>query len=189
LIEQSKINIERSLSFQQHICSILDGLNVAVIELDSGTDSISYSNEAGFKLMQSFFRSKHSNEPLPNLLKKNRFLQTHLTTQFTDKSLSSERDLAIERELISMPVYKLHKVEKDGRLEDLNMHDNPQIDYSLNDFTLHENIEKTIFSVDVKGSEVNDSAGSDRRDGLEKKYIRVQRRKNNKSFAGDNPGG
>ena len=87
-----------------------------------------------------------------------------------------------------MPVYKLHKVEKDGRLEDLNMHDNPQIDYSLNDFTLHENIERTIFSVDVKGSEVNDITGH-RQDALEKKYIRVQRRKNNKSFAGDNPGG
>ena len=49
LVEQSKINIERGLSFQQHICGILDGLNVAVIELDLSTDSVSYSNEVGFK--------------------------------------------------------------------------------------------------------------------------------------------
>jgi hypothetical protein len=49
LAERSKNNMERSLSFQQHICSILDGLNVAVIELDPSTDSVSYSNDLGFK--------------------------------------------------------------------------------------------------------------------------------------------
>ena len=104
-----------------------------------------------------------------------------MTAHYTGESPISERDLAVERELVSMPVYKLHKVDKDGRLEDLNLHDNPQIDYSLTDLSLHEKIERNIFSYDI-----SDVSG---RDETEKKYVRVQRRKNKKPIVGINSSG
>ena len=109
---------------QQRVYSILDGLNIAVIEMDPVKNNISFSNEAAFKLLQSSYRQMHPQSPLPDLLTKNKFLLAQAGQGL------SEQDLALQNELVSYPMFKLHKTKINGKIASLQL-DQPKPDFSL----------------------------------------------------------
>ena len=54
--------------------NILDGLNIAVIEVEPEKNKISYSNKMGSKLMQASYLAAHPESELPDILRRNGFL-------------------------------------------------------------------------------------------------------------------
>ena len=80
LNELSVNQMKRGLDMQQRVMSILDRLNVAVIELTEDLSRISFTNVAGFEFLKSAYQqSKNLNEDaLPPQLQKNQFLKRQL---------------------------------------------------------------------------------------------------------------
>jgi hypothetical protein len=54
-LHSSVDNIRRSFKEQEHVYRILDALNVAVLEIDSENNRISFCNQAGNELLVKFF--------------------------------------------------------------------------------------------------------------------------------------
>lgn len=51
--------LKNVLELQQRTYHILNKLDIAVIELETDSNKISYSNDAGFQLLQSLYMSQH----------------------------------------------------------------------------------------------------------------------------------
>ena len=100
----SETILRRGIDLQQRVYTILDGLNIAVIEIEHEQSRISFSNEAGFKLLKSTFSLSKLHTRLPKLLQQNEFLKSHLLQEKL-----SESDLKLHSELINNPIYKVQR--------------------------------------------------------------------------------
>ena len=91
LNELSVNQMKRGLDMQQRVMSILDRLNVAVIELTEDLSRISFTNVAGFEFLKSAYQqSKNLNEDaLPPQLQKNQFLKRQL--QSSDSNTEEDK--------------------------------------------------------------------------------------------------
>ena len=73
--EQTKTNIHRGLSIQERVYEILEGLDIAVIEIEPIKRTIRYCNKEGNKILRSIYRKLHPLTRFPDLLVKNDFLK------------------------------------------------------------------------------------------------------------------
>jgi signal transduction histidine kinase len=83
--------LRSGLELQQRVYTILDGLNIAVIEIEHDQNRISFSNVAGFKLLQTSFSMNNPRVALPKMLQRNEFLKSHLMQEKL-----SDVDLALQ---------------------------------------------------------------------------------------------
>ena len=62
----------------------------------------------------------------------------------------SEEDLELQNELVSSPMFKLHKVKKEDKTSSLNLeYDAPKPDYSLCALLQEDNVDETIFKYNL----------------------------------------
>ena len=78
---------------------------MAVVEIEPQKNHISYCNKEGNKVLQSIFRKLKPLTRIPDMLRKNDFLFSQLGMD------PSEEDLALQSELLSKPMYRLHEDE------------------------------------------------------------------------------
>ena len=84
----SESNIRRGLRIQERVYNILEGLDIAVIELDPKSKTITYCNKEGNKLLRSIFRKLHPLTTFPDMLRNNDFLKIHLGHECPQEDLS-----------------------------------------------------------------------------------------------------
>ena len=74
--------LKNVLELQQRTYRILNKLDIAIIELETDTNKISYSNDAGFQLLQSLYKQQHKEVTrMPSLLEENRFFSQHFNAE------------------------------------------------------------------------------------------------------------
>ena len=86
MVDLSVSQLKRGFDMQSRVISILDRLDVAVIELTEDLSRISFTNVAGFQFLKSAYQQfKNLNEDaLPPQLQKNQFLKEYYLSTDSD---------------------------------------------------------------------------------------------------------
>ena len=125
------MNIRRGLKHQETVYKIVEGLNIAVMEIDPQKPHIGFCNQKANQFLKDIYRHQNPRKQMPDILTKNDFLK------FKYAQGHYEEDIALQNELLCTPAFK----SSSNQQSNSNSGEASERNISLDELSRHEALE------------------------------------------------